>query len=168
MKGRDELSAIWARLSRRERIGVGTAGMALALLLGYFVILDPLLAGLHKASRRIGREQALYAWIARHGASLVRPTGPAPPALEPSFRAGIRDRMVQLFGRGHHFKIHVTAPHRLTLAMTSVSYERLLSGFFPFLVRHGIRVRRILIRHRTRGSSRIDVTVELEDHAQAR
>ncbi len=166
MRGADELRAAWARLSPREQVGVGVGGGALALLLFYLLILNPLLGGLHSATRRISRERTLYAWIARHESRLEQAAGSTPRPLTPSFRAGIQDRLVRLFGHHHVFKIHATGRNRITVVMKRVPYEQLLSDFLPFLIRHGIELRQIDIDHRTPGSSLVGVTVKLADHAQ--
>ncbi len=166
MKGMDELRAVWTRLAPREQVGVGVAGGVLALFLVYLLILSPLLDGLRTDSRRISRERALYVWIARHESRLEQSAGSTALPLTPSFRAGIQERLDRLFGHRHAFKIHTTGRDRLTVVMKSVPYESLLSDFFPFLVRHGIALRRITINHQTQGSNLVGVTVELTDHAK--
>jgi type II secretory pathway component PulM len=166
MKGADELRAAWARLSPREQVGVAVGGGVLVLFLVYLLVLDPLISGLHSASSRIRRERALYAWIARHESRLEQAAGSPSLPLTPSFRGAIQNRLVRLFGHDHPFKIHATGRNRLTVVMKHVPYEPLVADFLPFLVRHGIELRRIDIDHGTPGSDSVEVTVELADHAQ--
>jgi type II secretory pathway component PulM len=163
----EALKAFYGQLPAREQRWILAGLMVIALFLGYTLILAPALNRIREATLEVAHARRLTAWIEREEPALASARGANHPQASPqTVVTDLRGILNTLPDPATHIHFSEPRPGVWKIRLDRTAYAGTLSALLPFILNHGLTVRRFVVERSARKPQTVNLTLELSLHAQ--